>query len=128
MPAASGGCSPKKKKKAGRHPNDGLAPVRQGQETTFKPWSDRLPAGLLDDLQQWNDDWNREDIDRRTLQERGRDLAIRVQDELGTDGWEVLYEMSGQMLRVHPPGSWPISSWQRPLLGYAPPRHEHPDS
>ena len=118
-----------KEEKEGRAPSERWSGTRPpGPGDHVKPWSDRLPAGLLDDLQQWNDDWNREDIDRRTLQERGRDLAIRVQDELGTDGWEVLYEMSGQMLRVHPPGSWPISSWQRPLLGYAPPRHEHPDS
>jgi len=52
------------------------------------------------------------------LQERGRELAIQVQDELGTDGWEVLYQMDGRMLRVHPPGSWPVESWKRELLGY----------
>jgi hypothetical protein len=54
----------------------------------------------------------------RALQERGRELAIQVQDELGTDGWEVLYQMDGQMLRVHPPGSWPVESWEQELLGY----------
>jgi hypothetical protein len=87
-----------------------------------RPWSDRLSAELLDDLQQWNDDGDREDVDRLTWQERGRDLAIRVQDELGADGWEVLYQIGDHMLRVHPPGSWPIGSWQQQLLGYAPPR------
>ena len=54
------------------------------------------------------------------LQERGRDLAIRVQDELGTDGWEVLYQLGGRMFRVHPQGSWPIESWRQDLLGYGP--------
>mgnify|MGYP003701335771 CR=1 FL=1 len=98
-----------------------------GSGDRVRPWSDRLSAGLLDDLQQWNDDCEQEDIDRQAQQERGRDLAIRVQDELGPDGWEVLYQLGGQMLRVHPPGSWPIDSWQQQLLGYAPPRHEHPD-
>src|SRR5580693_2311568 len=67
-----------------------------------------------------NDDWDHRDTDSRALQERGRDLAMRVQDELGTDGWEVLYQMNGQMLRVHPPGSWPIGAWEQQLLGYAP--------
>jgi|tagenome__1003787_1003787.scaffolds.fasta_scaffold20979007_2 hypothetical protein len=99
----------------------GIRPPAPGERV--RPWSDRLSAGLLDDLQQWNDDWDhKKDPDRLTLQERGRDLAIRVQDELGTDGWEVLYQFGGQMLRVHPPGSWPIGSWQQQLLGYAPPR------
>lgn len=45
---------------------------------------------------------------------------MRVQGELGTDGWEVLCQMNGQMLRVHPPGSWPIGAWEQQLLGYAP--------
>jgi len=96
-------------------------------EECVRPWSDRLSAGLLDDLQQWNDDWDhKKDPDRLALRERGRDLAIRVQDELGTDGWEVLYQLGDQMLRVHPPGSWPIGSWQQELLGYAPPRPGQP--
>ena len=52
--------------------------------------------GLLGDLQQWNDDWDhKKNPDRLALEERGRDLAIRVQDELGTDGWEVLYQLGG---------------------------------
>ena len=38
--------------------------------------------------------------------------------KLGTDGWEVLYQMDGRMLRVHPPGSWPVESWKQELLGY----------
>jgi hypothetical protein len=109
------------------------APGRQpgarppGPAERARPWSDRLSAGLLEDLQQWNDDWDhKKDPDRLAQQERGRDLAIRVQDELGTGGWEVLYQLGGQMLRVHPPGSWPIGSWQQELLGYAPPRPGHP--
>jgi hypothetical protein len=54
----------------------------------------------------------------QALQERGCELAIQVQDELGTDGWEVLYQLDGRMLRVHPPGSWPVESWEQELLGY----------
>jgi hypothetical protein len=92
-----------------------------------RPWSGRLTSELLDDLQAWNDDWYHQDLDIRLLRERGRDLAIRVQAELGTDGWEVLYQMDGQMIRVHPPGKWPIGSWQQQLLGYAPRRREPPD-
>lgn len=83
-----------------------------------RAWSDRLSAGLLDDLQAWNDDC--EDAGGAgALWERGRDLAVRVQGELGTDGWEVLYRLGGRMHRVHPPGSWPIGSWEQELLGYS---------
>jgi hypothetical protein len=87
-----------------------------------RPWSDRLSAGLLDDLQAWNDSWVTGQDPRegggvtvRARQEQGRELAIRAQDELGTDGWEVLYRLGDRMVRVHPPGSW-----QQELLGYAP--------
>jgi len=62
--------------------------------------------------------------DSQELRERGRDLAVRVQGELGTDDWEVLYQLGGQMRRVHPPGSWPIDSWRQQLLGYAPRRQD----
>jgi hypothetical protein len=82
------------------------------------PWSDRLSAELLDYLQTWNDACATDGADAPALQERGRELAIQVQDELGTDGWEVLYQMDGRMLRVHPPGSWPVESWKQELLGY----------
>lgn len=51
------------------------------------------------------------------LQERGRELAIRVQSELGTDGWEVLYDLGGRVHRVHPAGSWPAETWMHELLG-----------
>ena len=94
-----------------------------------RPWSDRLSEDLLDDLQAWNDscDGNsREDnkdlreVAARALQDQGRELAIRVQSELGTDGWEVLYQLGDRMFRVHPPGSWPAGTWQQELLGYAP--------
>jgi hypothetical protein len=83
-----------------------------------RPWSDRLSGGLLDDLQAWNDACAADGTDAQALQERGRELAIQVQDELGTGGWEVLYQMDGRMLRVHPPGSWPVESWKQELLGY----------
>lgn len=96
----------------------GVAPSRPRLR---RPWSDQLSSELLDDLQEWNDAWDSTDTDIRTLQERGRDLAIRARGELGTDGWEVLYKMDGQVRRVHPPGNWPVMSWTQELLGYAPP-------
>jgi len=85
-----------------------------------RPWSDRLSGELLDDLQAWNDACAADGAACQALQERGRELAIRVQDELGTDSWEVLYQMGGRMFRVHPPGGWPVESWQQELLGYRP--------
>ena len=57
---------------------------------------------LLDDLHAWNDACAADGADAQALRERGRELAIRVQGELGTDGWEVLYRMDGRMLRAHP--------------------------
>jgi hypothetical protein len=102
----------------------GAAPRPDGRS---RPWSDRLSAGLLDDLQAWNDSWDTGkdpwkdgEATVRALQEQGRELAIRVQDELGTDGWEVLYRLGDRMFRVHPPGSWPARTWEQELLGYAP--------
>ncbi len=92
-----------------------------------RPWSDRLSGELLDELQAWNDAWTADGADPQVLQEHGRDLALRVQDELGTDGWEVLYQMGRRMFRVHPPGSWPVKSWQQELLGYRPKAPEAPD-
>jgi hypothetical protein len=83
-----------------------------------RPWSDRLSGELLDGLQAWNDACAARGANAQALQGCGRELAIRVQDELGTDGWEVLYQMGGRMLRVYPPGSWPVESWTRELLGY----------
>ncbi|MGE5288819.1 MAG: hypothetical protein ACM3ML_16795 [Micromonosporaceae bacterium] len=87
----------------------------------------RLSAELLADLKAWN---NAHDyayvpdgeavLSGEVLEEQGRDLAIRVQNELGTEGWEVLYYLGGRMHRVHPPGSWPAESWKQDLLGYAP--------
>jgi hypothetical protein len=91
-----------------------------GWDERPRPWRDRLSSGLLDDLQAWNDAWDNENADPRALQAQGRVLAIRVQDELGKDGWEVLYIQEGRVFRVHPLGSWPIESWQQELLGYTP--------
>jgi hypothetical protein len=91
-----------------------------GRPDRPEPWSDQLSGGLLDDLQAWNDACAAAGADLQALQERGRELAIRVQDELGTDDCEVLYQMGGRMLRVHPPGGWPVESWQQELLGYRP--------
>jgi hypothetical protein len=85
-----------------------------------RPWRDQLSNQLLHDLQEWNDAWDTEAPDSQALQERGRELAARVQDELGTDDWEVLYQIGGRMHRVHPPGSWPIRTWEQELLGYQP--------
>jgi hypothetical protein len=82
-----------------------------------------LPRQLRDDLKAWNDSWEErgplsgEKVIR--LQEQGRRLAIRVQAELGTDDWEVLYKLGGRVHRVHPPGSWPVRTWHEELLGYA---------
>jgi hypothetical protein len=99
----------------------------------LRAWSDLLSDELLDDLQQWNDDYGR--AERRAilgsdqpaaLMERGRLLAIRVQSELGTEDWEVLYRSGATIYRVHPPGSWPVESWRQELLGY-PPRKRPPD-
>ena len=113
---------------------DGRIAVRTGNENEdwrghetrsgFASLGNRLTSELLDDLQEWNDSWDSAAVDAGVLQERGRDLAIRVQDELGTDGWEVLYKMGGQVRRVHPPGSWPAESWQQQLLGYGPRRRQ----
>jgi len=66
---------------------------------------------LRDDLRAWNRSWEvsdgfRESAEaRRAWQEQGRELAIRAQNEFGTDDdWEVFYQLGD---RVHPPGSWP---------------------
>jgi hypothetical protein len=86
-----------------------------------RPFSDRLSAALIDDLPEWNNASGQKGIDARTLQGRGQELAIRVQDELGTDDWEVPCKTGSRMHRVHPAGSWPIDSWQRELPGYSRP-------
>ena len=95
--------------------------------TSHRPWGDLLSDGLLDDLKAWNDSWDftivredEEDVPDEVLYERGRDLAIRVQAELGADGWEVLYHLGDRVHRVHPPGSWPEEIWEQDLLGYLP--------
>ena len=82
-----------------------------------------LTRALRDDLQAWNDSWDERDplfeemLPQR--QETGRRLAVRVQRELGTDEWEVLYIQRGRVHRVQPPGSWPVMTWHEELLGYA---------
>lgn len=85
-----------------------------------RPWSDRLSTALLDDLQDWNDAWEAKDADAAALEQRAKDLAGQVQEELGAHGWEVLYRSSGRVHRVQPPESWPAASWEQELLGYAP--------
>ena len=89
------------------------------------PW--RLSGQVLVDLQAWNDahDYTifqegEEILEDEVLEEQGRELAIRVQNELGTEGWEVLYYLGSRVHRVHPPGSWPAETWEQELLGYAP--------
>lgn len=90
------------------------------------PLRDLLSDQLLDDLKAWNDahDYGiveaEEMLSQEELEERGRELAVRVQDELGTDSWEVLYYLGGRVRRVHPPDSWPAETWEQDLLGYAP--------
>jgi hypothetical protein len=82
-----------------------------------------LTRELRDDLQAWNDSWEERDplFDEKVtrLQEQGRQLAARVQEELGTDGWEVLYKLDGRVCRVQPPGRWPVMTWHEELLGYS---------
>jgi hypothetical protein len=83
----------------------------------------KLTSQLRGDLKAWNDSWDDRGRDRkltRALQEQERELAVRVQDELGTDGWEVLYKLDGQVHRVRPLGSWPVRTWMVDLLGYTP--------
>lgn len=100
---------------------------RPGKPPVPRPWPERLSQGLLDDLKAWNQSWDDNDgfwndaLVRQAWEEQGRELATRVQDELGTGGWEVLYRMNGWVHRVHPPGSWPARTWTQDLLGYAPP-------
>ena len=94
--------------------------ARKPEPERPRPWSDRLTTDLLDDLKRWNDDCMADRPDRQLLEQRGRDLAVRVAGELGTDGWEVLYRLGSRVHRVHPPGSWPAASWKQDLLGYAP--------
>jgi hypothetical protein len=83
-----------------------------------------LTRELRDDLQAWNDAWDERDpsFEEKVtlLQDRGRQLAVRVQEELGADGWEVLYKRDGRVCRVQPPGSWPVMTWEEELLGYSP--------
>ena len=115
---ASGGYSPRRRKRPQLRLATGAASRDRTGTDRPGPWSDRLSGELLDYLQAWNDACAADGADAQALQERGRELAIQVQDELGTDGWEVLYQMDGRMLRVHPPGSWPVESWKKELLGY----------
>lgn len=93
-----------------------------------RPWGDLLSDQVLDDLKAWNDSWDytivQEDegiVDDEVLEERGRELAVRVQNELGTDGWEVFYHLSGRVYRVHPAGSWPEATWRQDAVGHSPP-------
>ncbi len=102
------------------------APVPPGRRTGTqppdqydrpRPWSDRLSGGLnATGKHGLHAPVPLMPVNRQALQERGRELAIRVQDELGTDDWEVLYQMGGRMFRVHPPGGWPVRSWQQNYL------------
>ena len=112
----------KQEKEAPAPPGRWSGAAPRPERERIRAWSDRLTSDLLDELQDWNDAWDTDNPDIRLLQQRGRDLAVRVQEELGTDGWEVLYKMNGQVHRVHPQGSWPVASWQQDLLGYAPRR------
>jgi hypothetical protein len=90
-----------------------------------RPWRELLSEQLIRDLKAWNDSWDLhgpEDHEViRELQEQAKGLAIRVQNELGTDGWEVLYKKDGWVYRVHPPGNWLVQTWEQDLLGYPPP-------
>ena len=91
-----------------------------------RPSSHRLSEGLLDDLQAWGDAWDSVgpgttgEVIRRALQERGRQPASRLQDELGTGRLGSAHRSDGRVHRVHRPGSWPARTWHEELLGYAP--------
>jgi hypothetical protein len=91
-----------------------------------RPLRDLLSDQLLDDLKAWNDSCDftmvqdDELLDDEVLDERGRALAVRVQNELGTDGWEVFYYMGDRVHRVYPPGIWTEEAWRRDVLGYPP--------
>lgn len=88
----------------------------------LQPWP--LSQELRNDLKAWNQFWDDSDgfwdsaQARRAWQEQGRELAIRAQNEFGTDRWEVLYWLGDRLHRVHPPGNWPAETWQQDLLGY----------
>lgn len=93
--------------------------------TRNRPWP--LSQKLLSDLKAWNRSWEASDgfgpgdaEARRAWQEQGRELATRAHHEFAadTDDWEVLYQLGGQVHRVHPPGSWPAATWEQDLLGY----------
>ena len=120
--AASGiwWCATKEEHEAPRERWRYLRAVRQpGGPPVRMP---ELTAALRDDLKAWNqafEDWTPQGSDDRVLREQGRELAVRVQDELGTDEWEVLYKLDGRVHRVHPPGSWPALTWPEELLGYS---------
>lgn len=83
------------------------------------PWGGLLSHQVLADLKAWNDahDYtifqeDEEIPDDEVLEERGRELAFRVQNELGTEGWEVFYYLGGGVQRVHPHGSWLAETWE----------------
>jgi len=60
---------------------------RPGKPPIPRPWPERLSEQLLRDLKAWNGSWEpygAPDLEAaRVKQEQGRELAIRVQDELG---------------------------------------------
>jgi hypothetical protein len=96
--------------------------LRTRQPSTYMP---PLGQGLRGDLKAWNEAWERTDgfwddaAARRAWEDRGRELAIQAQNELG-NGWEVFYRMDERVHRVHPPGNWPAGTWEQELLGYPP--------
>ena len=114
-------------------------PSKEEHEAPYSQWSylssGQHPGGppisvpvlsreLREDLQAWNDSWDernpRYEDDIGGLQEQGRELAVRVQDELGAGAWEVLYKLGGRVHRVRPAGSWSARTWLEDLLGYTP--------
>jgi hypothetical protein len=119
-------CAPREELEAAPQPGGywvGAQP--RGRDARPRRWSGLLSEELLDDLKAWNDarDYtiaqeDEEIVADEVLEERGRELAIRVQNELGTDGWEVLYHLGGRVHRVHPPGSWPEETWEQDVMGY----------
>ncbi len=88
----------------------------------------RLSPDLRDALKRWNDEMMK-DLPQgagsgSSIEERGRLLAHRVQQELGK-GFEVLYRVRDRIYRVDPPGNWGVKTWHQELLGYPPQQPQH---
>jgi hypothetical protein len=93
---------------------------RQGGPPVIREWRERLSEQVLRELKAWNDSWDPHgppDLETaQLLRERGRELAVRVQDELG-DRW---LRSALQAGRVGAPGT-SAGQLARRHLGAGPP-------